>query len=56
MKVPTIDFNTIEPRHPTTPYNGQTNCVQTIPNEPDFVDTHQPFQQDCPPSLLELTT
>ena len=34
--------------HPATPYNGQFFMV--------IVDTRQPLQQDCPPSLLELTT
>ena len=29
-------------------------CTQTILNDPDVVDTRWPFQQDCPPSLLEL--
>ena len=29
------------------------NYIQTILNDFDLVDTHRPFQQDCPPSLLE---
>ena len=24
------------------------NCTQTIHNDPNLMDTHQPFQQDCP--------
>ena len=28
------------------------NCMQTILNDPNLADTRQPFQQDCPPSLL----
>ena len=31
------------------------NYTQTIHNDPDLVDTCQPLQQDCPPSLQELT-
>ena len=31
-------------------------CTRTKLNNPDSVDTCPPFQQDCPPSLLELTT
>ena len=32
------------------------NCTQTIIHNPDLVDTRQPFQADCPPLLLQLTT
>jgi len=32
------------------------NCTHTILNVPILVDARSPFQHDCPPSLLELTT
>ena len=32
------------------------NCTQTILNNPNLADTCQHFLQDCPPSLLQLTT
>ena len=37
--------------HLATPYNGQFLHSQLYTNS-----LHQPFQQDCPPSMLELTT
>ena len=50
-------------------YAWAPDCTQTILNDPDLVDTCQPFskivhlsarlstfQQDCPPSVLKLTT
>ena len=60
----TIDFSTLELNH----WIGETpllyimdtfhtpNCMQTIHNDHNLVDTHWPFQQDYPPSLLELTS
>ena len=43
--------------HPGIPYNGQFSVIphKQYLNNPDLVDTCQPFQQDCPLSLLELT-
>ena len=38
----------------TDSYHGP-NCAQIIFNDPDLIDAHQPFQQDCLPLLLELT-
>ena len=32
-----------------------TVTTQAIHNDPNLVDTRRLFQQDCPPSLLELT-
>ena len=32
------------------------NCMPIIFNDPDLADTCRPFQQDCPPLLLGLTT
>ena len=45
--------------HPATLYNGwfsRSQLYATIHNNPDLVDTRQPFQQGCTSLLLELTT
>ena len=58
------NFSTLELNH----WKGETpllyitdtfhtpNCMQTMHNDPNLVDTHWPFQQDYPPSLWELTS
>ena len=39
----------------TVSFHGP-NCMQTIHNNSDLVDTCRPFPQDCPTSLLQLAT
>ena len=54
-----LPFTSILEQHLNSghPANGQFSWVpQTILNDPDLADTRHPFQQDCPPLLLELTT
>ena len=45
---PSIHFNTyatLNSGHPATPYNSSPNCTQTTHNDPNLVDTHQPFSK-----------
>ena len=44
------------PLHRITDSFHGPNCTQTILKDPDLADTCRPFQQDCPSSLLQLTT
>ena len=56
LDYPSIHFNILKQPlnsgHPATLYNRQFLQSRLYANNPDLADTHRPFQQDCPLSLL----